>query len=109
MLIIANTNCLLSHKLFTSSANDDMVVKDPQKPIAKRNEYRGSRFNVTDNTENTPKINLPMLFTINTFKGSPPNTTSGDSTILYLKKAPQTAPTPRRRNSKPFIIVDSEN
>jgi hypothetical protein len=109
MFIIPNTNCLLSNKLFTSSANDDIVVKDPQKPIAKKNEYLGSRFQVIDKTENIPKIKLPIIFTIKTFNGSPPNTTSGDSTILYLKKAPQIAPIPRRRNSKPFIVEEYVN
>jgi hypothetical protein len=109
MFIIPNTNCLLSNKLFTSSANDDIVVKDPQKPIAKKKEYFGSRFNVRDKTENIPRMKLPMIFTIKTFNGSSPNTTSGDSTILYLKNAPQTAPIPKRRNSKPFIIENSDN
>ena len=109
MFIIPNTNCLLSTKLFTSSANDDIVVKDPQKPIAKKKEYFGSRFHETDKTENMPKIKLPMIFTIKTFNGSPPNTTSGDSTILYLKKAPHIAPIPRRRNSKPFIVENCGN
>ena len=33
--------------------------------------------------------------------------TSGDSTILYLKKAPHIAPTPRRKYSKPFIVENS--
>ena len=102
MFIIPNTNCLLSSKLFTSSANDDIVVKEPQKPIAKKNEYLGSRFHDRDNTENIPKIKLPIIFTIKTFNGRPPNTTSGDSTILYLKKAPQTAPIPRRIIFKTF-------
>ena len=41
MFIIPNTNCLLSSKLFTSSANDDIVVKEPQKPIAKKKAYFG--------------------------------------------------------------------
>lgn len=106
MFIIPNTNCLLSSKLFTSSANDDIVVKEPQKPIANKNEYFASRFHITDKTENIPRIKLPMIFTINTFNGRPPNTTRGDSTILYLKKAPQMAPMPRRRSSKPFIVAE---
>jgi hypothetical protein len=73
MFIIPNTNCLLSIKLFTSSANDDIVVKDPQKPIAKKKEYFGSRFHVNDKTENMPKIKLPIILTINTFNESPSN------------------------------------
>ena len=103
MFIIPNTNCLLSSKLFISSANDDIVVKEPQNPIANKKEYLGSRFHDRDNTENIPKIKLPIILTIKTFNGSPPKT-SGDSTILYLKKAPQIAPTPRRIYSKPFIV-----
>jgi hypothetical protein len=55
MFIIANTNCLLSSKLFTSRANDDIVVNEPQKPIANRNEYFASRFHVIDKTENILK------------------------------------------------------
>ena len=104
MFIIPNTNCLLSNKLFTSSANDDIVVKEPQKPMAKKKAYFGSRFHETAKSENIPKIKLPIIFTIKTFNGSPPNTTSGDSTILYLKKAPQTAPIPKRIYSKPFMV-----
>ncbi len=104
MFIIPNTNCLLSNKLFTSSANDDIVVKEPQKPIANKNEYLASRFQDRDKIENIPKIKLPMILTIKTFNGRPPNITSGDSTILYLKKAPQTAPIPKRINSKPFML-----
>jgi hypothetical protein len=103
MFIIPNTNCLLSIKLFTSSANDDIVVKEPQKPIAKKKAYFGSRFHETAKTENIPKIKLPIILTIKTFNGSP-LMTSGDSTILYLKKAPHTAPTPRSKYSKPFIV-----
>jgi hypothetical protein len=103
MFIVVNANCLLSSKLFTSSTNDYIVVKDPQKPITKKKEYFGSRFHVMDKTENIPRMKLPMIFTIKTFNGSPPNTTSGDSTILYLKDVPQIAPIPRRRNSKLFI------
>jgi hypothetical protein len=69
MFIIPNTNCLLSSKLFTSSANDDIVVKEPQKPIAKKNAYFGSRFHETAKTENIPKIKLPIMLTIKTFNG----------------------------------------
>ena len=64
MFIIANKICLLSSKLFTSRAKDDIVVKEPQKPIANKNEYLASRFHDNDNTENIPKIKLPIIFTI---------------------------------------------
>jgi hypothetical protein len=69
---------LLSNKLFTSSANDDIVVNEPQNPIAKKNEYLGSRFHAIDKTENTPKIKLPMTLTIKTFSGSPPKRSGGN-------------------------------
>lgn len=103
MFNVASMNCLLSNKLLTSNANDDMVVNEPQKPKAKRNEYFGSRFHVVDKTEKIPKIKLPVTLTINTFNGSPPNT-SGDSTILYLRKAPNIAPIPNNTNSNPFKL-----
>lgn len=105
MFIIPNTNCLLSNKLLTSSANDDIVVKEPQKPIAIKKEYLGSRFHVNDKIEKIPKMKLPIILTINTFNGSPP-IISGYSTTLYLIKAPKIAPIPRRRNSNPFITLN---
>lgn len=102
MFTAAKAICLLSNKLFTSSANDDIVVKEPQNPIAKKNEYLGSRFQVIDRIENAPKRKLPIILTIKTFSVSPPNTI-GYSTILYRKKAPQSAPIPRIAKSNPFI------
>jgi len=44
-------NCLLSKRLIDSNANDDIVVKDPQNPTAKNNEYFGSRLKVVDKIE----------------------------------------------------------
>lgn len=78
MFYMASINCLLSNKLFTSSANDDIVVKEPQNPIPKKKEYLGSRLNVMDKIENTPKIKLPMTLTIKTFSGSPPKRSGGN-------------------------------
>jgi hypothetical protein len=37
-------NCLLSKRLLDSSANEEIVVNEPQKPIATSREYFGSRF-----------------------------------------------------------------
>ena len=34
-----NVNCLLSRRLIDSRAKDDIVVKEPQNPIAKSKEY----------------------------------------------------------------------
>ena len=53
-----NVNCLLSRRLTVSKAKDDMVVKEPQKPIAKSSEYFVSRFQNMDKIENTPRINF---------------------------------------------------
>ena len=39
-----NVNCLLSRRLTDSKAKDDIVVNEPQKPIAKSSEYFVSRF-----------------------------------------------------------------
>lgn len=78
-----------------------MVVSEPQKPIAKKKEYFGSRLHVTDKSEKIPSKKLPMTFTIKMFIGKPP-ITKEDSTILYLKIAPSVAPTPNKTNSNPF-------
>jgi hypothetical protein len=44
MFIPKIENCLLSKRLLDSSTNDDIVVNEPQNPIATRSEYFGSRF-----------------------------------------------------------------
>ncbi|CAN5456277.1 hypothetical protein BH18THE1_BH18THE1_17050 [soil metagenome] len=80
-----------------------MVVKEPQKPIATRKEYFESRFKDADNTENIPRIKLPIMLTNNTFETRLPNSKEADA-ILYLRNAPKIVPTPRKRNSIPFII-----
>ena len=55
--------------MFTlSNANDDMVVKEPQNPMATRKEYFESKFIEVDKTEKTPKIKLPTILTTNTFE-----------------------------------------
>ena len=48
-----NVNCLLSRRLTDSRAKEDMVVNEPQKPIAKSSEYFVSRFQNMDKIENT--------------------------------------------------------
>lgn len=96
-------NCRSSSMLTLSKANEDMVVKDPQKPIATRKEYLESRFKDADSTEKIPKMKLPTMFTNNTFETKLPNSRGAD-VILYLKNAPKTAPIPRKTNSIPFIV-----
>ena len=66
-----------------SRANEDIVVKEPQNPIATRKEYLGFRFQFTSKTEKTPRIKLPTIFTINTFEPIIPNI-KGKDVILYL-------------------------
>ncbi len=84
--------------IFTlSNANEDIVVKEPQKPIATRKEYLESRFKDADNTEKTPRIKLPIMLTSNTFETRFPNS-KGYDVILYLTNAPKIAPIPRKRN-----------
>jgi hypothetical protein len=74
MIFIATLrNCRLSIILTLSKANEDRVVKDPQKPIAIRKEYFESKFKDADNTEKTPKMKLPMILTNYTFEIRFPN------------------------------------
>ena len=62
-------NCLLSKRLLDSSANDDIVVNEPQKPIATSSEYFGSRFQLRVTIEKTPNAKLPNTFIAKTFNG----------------------------------------
>ncbi len=59
--------------LTLSNANEDIVVKEPQNPIATRKEYLESRFKEADNTEKIPRIKLPIMLTNNTFETRFPN------------------------------------
>jgi hypothetical protein len=93
----------LSNRLLESSANEDIVVSDPQKPTAVNSEYFPSRFHCSDKTINIPKIKAPRILTIKTLRGNVLNN-NGDSVILYRRKAPNTDPTAKNTNSKPFII-----
>lgn len=56
-----------------SNANEDIVVKEPQKPIATGKEYFESRLKDADNTEKTSRIELPIMLTNNTFETWFPN------------------------------------
>ena len=47
-------NCLLSRRLLDSSANDDIAVNEPQKPMATSSEYFGSRFQLKVTIEKAP-------------------------------------------------------
>ena len=98
-----NVNCLLSRRLTDSRAKEDIVVNEPQKPIAKRSEYFVSRFQNMDKIENTPRIKLPITFIIRMLTGSVPMIIV-DDTSLYLMNAPARAPTPNKTNSNPFIF-----
>ena len=72
-IFIANIkNCLFSNRLLDSSANEDIVVNEPQKPTAKRSEYFASRFHITDMTEKIPNARLPTTLTIMMLIGSNP-------------------------------------
>lgn len=94
-------NCLLSKRLLDSSANDDIVVNEPQNPIATRSEYFGSRFQTIDTIEKIPNMKLPSTLMDKTFNGRAPNH-NGVDTILYLRKVPAKAPTANNTNSIPF-------
>lgn len=98
-----NVNCLLSRRLTDSRAKEDIVVNEPQKPIATRSEYFVSRFQNMDKIENTPRIKLPITFIIRMLTGSVPMIIV-DDTSLYLMNAPAMAPTPNKTNSNPFIF-----
>ena len=98
-----NVNCLLSRRLTDSRAKEDIVVNEPQKPIATRSEYFVSRFQNMDKIENTPRIKVPITFIIRMLTGSVPMIIV-DDTSLYLMNAPARAPTPNKTNSNPFIF-----
>ena len=97
-------NCLLSKRLLDSSANDDIVVNEPQKPIATNNEYFGSRFQLIVTIEKTPNAKLPNTLIAKTFIGRAPNQSCVD-TILYLRNVPAKAPTANNTNSIHFIFI----
>ena len=103
ILIVIWNNCLLSNNVTDSKANDDIVVSVPQKPMAIKKEYLGSRFKETDRLEKTPRIKLPIIFTIITFEPIIPNT-AGKDVILYRAYAPSMAPKINNINSIAFII-----
>lgn len=96
-------NCLLSRRFTDSKAKDDIVVNEPQKPIAKSSEYFVSRFQNMDRIENTPRIKLPITLIMRMLTGSVP-ITKVDDTSLYLMNAPARAPTPNNTNSNPLIF-----
>lgn len=51
-----------------SNAKDDIVVKEPQKPMATKKEYLWSKFQWINKIEKTPRMKLPIMFTIKTFE-----------------------------------------
>src|SRR6185503_685287 len=103
MLMATFPNCLSSIKLLVSSANEDIVVSEPQNPTAASKVYFESKFHKRERIENTPKIKLPITLMTRILIGSVPSI-NGDSANLNLTKAPATAPTVRNTNSIPFIF-----
>ena len=89
MLIASTPYWLFSRRLFESSANEDIVVSEPQNPTAAKREYRPSRFHCWDIITNAPRINAPIILTIKTLTGNVLKS-KGDSVILYLRNAPRT-------------------
>ena len=73
-----------SSKLVESSARKDIVVNDPQNPIAAKREYFPSRFHCWDITMNSPRINDPITLTIKTFTGIVLKS-NGDSVSFILE------------------------
>jgi uncharacterized membrane protein len=98
-----NMNCLLSRRLTDSKAKEDIVVNEPQKPIAKSKEYFVSKFQNIDRMENIPRIKLPITFTIRMLTGNVPIIIV-DETNLYLRNAPASAPMPNHTNTSSFIF-----
>jgi hypothetical protein len=69
--------------LVVSSANEDIVVSEPQNPIAIKREYFVSKFQSEDRTENIPRMKLPIIFTASTLIGSVLANNIDEETILY--------------------------
>lgn len=67
ILTAIKPSCELSKKLFVSYANADMVVSDPQNPIAIKSAYLPSRFHCWETTTKIPRIKAPNTFTIKMF------------------------------------------
>jgi len=89
MLSASTPYWLFSRRLFESSANEDIVVSEPQNPTAAKREYRPSRFHCWDIITNAPRINAPIILTIKTLTGNVLKS-KGDSVILYLRNASST-------------------
>ena len=94
--------------MLESSANADIVVNEPQNPTAAKREYLPSRCQCCDSMTNAPRINAPRMLTIKTLTGIVLKI-KGDYVILYLRYAPNTEPTARKINSKPFICIIPSN
>ena len=92
-------------KFVESSAKKDIVVNDPQNPIAVNREYFESRCHCWDNTIKSPKMNEPRTLTIKILTDNVLKI-NGDSVSLYLRNAPRTEPIPRKINSRPFIYCE---
>jgi hypothetical protein len=87
--------------LVVSRAEEEILVREPQNPTATRREYFESRFHTIASIEDTPRIKLPMTLTSKTLMGNVSSSKKGveEDVILYLRKAPATAPTIINTNS----------
>ncbi len=75
----------LSSTIFTFfNANEDIIVKQPQKPIAIGKEYLESKFKEDDTTEKTPRTKIPIMLTNNTFETRFPNSSKGEYVLPYI-------------------------
>jgi hypothetical protein len=85
-----------------SRAKADIVVREPQNPVAINSEYLISKFQLTDKIENTPSMKLPIILITKIFSENDSKTMGVDA-ILYLRKAPTMAPTTKKMISIPLI------
>ena len=72
MLMMAASICLWSMRLTVSSANEDIVVNEPQNPTATSSAYFASRLHEMARIEKTPSMKLPRILTSRTVTGRGP-------------------------------------
>ena len=101
-----NIVCYQLNWLFPS-ANEDIVVSEPQNPIAIKRGYFVSKFQSEDRMENIPRMKLPIIFTASTLIGSVLANNIGEDTILYRRNAPANDPTDRNTTSSIPLIATS--
>lgn len=72
MLMMAVSICLWSMRLTVSSANEDIVVNEPQNPTATSSAYFASRLHEIARIEKAPSMKLPKMLTSRTLTGRDP-------------------------------------